>query len=114
MTQLPLLGSDGSLPTRTIGPFKTQLLKWVGNKQRFAHEILSYFPATFGRYYEPFVGSGAVLGTLAPRRATAGDALRPLVELWQQVAENPGLVARWYADRWGRIQWEGKIKAYEA
>ena len=34
-------------------PFKTQLLKWIGNKQRFAHEIISYFPRSFGQYYEP-------------------------------------------------------------
>ena len=36
-----------------VPPFKTQLLKWIGNKQRFAHEIVSYFPATFGTYHEP-------------------------------------------------------------
>jgi len=24
-----------------VAPFKTQLLKWIGNKQRFAHEITS-------------------------------------------------------------------------
>ena len=48
-------------------PFKLQLLKWIGNKQRFAHEIISYFPGKYDGYYEPFVGSGAVLGTLAPR-----------------------------------------------
>ena len=50
-------------------PFRLQLLKWVGNKQRFAHEIISYFPAKFDAYYEPFLGSGAVLGTLAPDKA---------------------------------------------
>ncbi len=25
-------------------PLKKQLLKWIGNKQRFAHEIINYFP----------------------------------------------------------------------
>ena len=49
-----------------VKPFKTQLLKWIGNKQRFAHEIVSLFPERFGAYYEPFLGSGAVLGTLNP------------------------------------------------
>jgi len=28
-----------------IVPLKGQLLKWIGNKHRFAHEIVSYFPA---------------------------------------------------------------------
>ena len=34
-----------------ISPFRKQLLKWVGNKQRFAHEIASYFPSNFGTYF---------------------------------------------------------------
>ena len=38
------------------------LLKWIGNKQRFADTIISYFPDTFNDYYEPFweefVGEG--------------------------------------------------------
>ena len=37
------------------------LLKWIGNKQRFAETIISYMPETFNNYYEPFLGSGAVL-----------------------------------------------------
>ncbi len=49
-----------------VQPFKVGLLKWIGNKQRFAHQIASYFPSQFNRYIEPFVGSGAVLATLAP------------------------------------------------
>jgi DNA adenine methylase len=47
-------------------PFKRQLLKWIGNKQRFAAEIVSHFPSRIGTYFEPFLGSGAVLGTLSP------------------------------------------------
>jgi len=55
-------------------PFRLQLLKWVGSKQRFAHQIVRHFPARFGTYFEPFLGSGAVLGTLRPARAVASDA----------------------------------------
>ena len=54
-------------------PFKTPLLKWIGNKQRFAHTIASYFPKRFGTYFEPFLGSGAVLATVAPEVAVATD-----------------------------------------
>ena len=49
-----------------VPPFRTQLLKWIGNKQRFAHEIASYFPTDVKTYYEPFLGSGAVLATMQP------------------------------------------------
>lgn len=38
-----------------VPEFKTQLLKWVGNKQRFANEIIRYFPSEFNCFYEPFL-----------------------------------------------------------
>ena len=65
----------------------SQLLKWIGNKQRFAPQIISCFPYEFETYFEPFLGSGAVLGTLAPESAVASDALEPLVGIWQTLVE---------------------------
>ncbi len=68
---------------RSVQPFRTQLLKWIGNKQRFAHEIISHFPTQYDTYFEPFLGSGAVLGTLAPTRAVGSETLGPLIEIWK-------------------------------
>jgi DNA adenine methylase len=45
---------DATVQRLMVPPFKSQLLKWIGHKQRFAHEIVSYFPAHFGTYFEPF------------------------------------------------------------
>jgi DNA adenine methylase len=96
-----------------VPPFKTQLLKWVGNKQRFAHEIASRFPSRFGRYYEPFLGSGAVLATLAPPAALASDTFEPLVEIWQTLHDEPETLKLWYADRWRAAMAGDKVAAYE-
>lgn len=87
----------------TVAPFRTQLLKWIGNKQRFAHEIASMFPLDFGAYYEPFLGSGAVLGTLAPARAVGSDIFAPLIEIWQTLHQDPDLLKEWYQERWIRM-----------
>jgi len=95
------------------GPFRLQLLKWIGNKQRFAHEIASYFPARFGTYFEPFLGSGAVLGALAPKRAFASDAFEPLMEIWLALKESPEELKRWYAERWQRVHCGDKVAEYE-
>ena len=100
-------------PTRDVAPFKAQLLKWIGNKQRFAHEIISYFPPTFKTYYEPFLGSGAVLATLAPERAIGSDAFKPLAEIWKTLRANPNKLKTWYAERWNRIGKETKETVYE-
>ncbi|MCA2991557.1 MAG: Dam family site-specific DNA-(adenine-N6)-methyltransferase [Gemmatimonas sp.] len=98
---------------RTVAPFKSQLLKWVGNKQRFAHEIVSFFPVKIRTYYEPFIGSGAILGTLAPARGVAGDALKPLIEIWQTLTNDRQLVVDWYTRHWNRAQEIGKKEAFE-
>jgi DNA adenine methylase len=112
--QLPLPFASFELaPTNQVKPFRTQLLKWIGNKQRFAHEIISYFPKTFGAYYEPFLGSGAVLGTLAPASAVASDALQPLIEIWQALRENPDQLKQWYEERWHVYQKMGGVDGYE-
>ena len=45
------------------------LLKWIGNKQRFAETIISYMPEQFNNYYEPFLGSGAVMANYYTKAA---------------------------------------------
>lgn len=99
---------EGNLPKP-----KKQLLKWIGNKQRFAHEIVSYFPSEFHTYYEPFLGSGAVLGTLAPERAIGSDLFKPLIDIWQTLREDPETLKKWYAERWQLMTHGDKVKEYE-
>ena len=80
------------LPVRPKG----QLLKWVGNKFKYAHVITSYFPVGYKRYIEPFVGTGAVLATLAPQRGIGGDVLTPLIEIWELVQNDPQTLVDYY------------------
>ena len=100
--------------TADVTPFKTQLLKWIGNKQRFAHEIISFFPERFGTYHEPFLGSAAVLGVLSPKRAEASDCFAPLIEIWKNLKDDPALVVDWYRTRWEQMRGGDKVAAYEA
>jgi DNA adenine methylase len=97
----------------SIRPPAGQLLKWIGNKQRFAAEVVSYFPRNYRRYFEPFLGSGAVLATLAPRDGVASDVFPPLVEIWRSLVENPSELKEWYSERWQRMARADKIAAYE-
>ncbi len=98
---------------RLVAPFKRPLLKWIGNKQRFAHEIAAHFPAEFGTYWEPFLGSAAVLGTLAPKKAVGSDNFGPLVEIWQALRSDPGTLKSWYADRWHKAMTGTRLEEYE-
>ena len=94
-------------------PFKSQLLKWIGNKQRLAHEIISFFPDRFGTYHEPFLGSGGVLGVLAPKKAQASDSFGPLIGIWKELQGNPENLKRWYRERWIHASEGPKTERYE-
>src|SRR5215212_9979808 len=99
--------------TYQVEPFKTQLLKWIGNKQRFAHEIVSYFPTQFDCYFEPFLGSGGVLATLAPKKAIGSDVFKPLIEIWQMLHDSPTTLKQWYLDRWQAMMKGDKVSEFE-
>jgi len=105
--EAPLPASGGSKP------FRIQLLKWVGNKQKQADAIIRYFPQQFGTYFEPFLGGGGVLGVLAPKKAVASDAFAPLVQIWQTLHEDKEELKRQYAERHALIERLGKKAAYE-
>ncbi|HXX20094.1 MAG TPA: Dam family site-specific DNA-(adenine-N6)-methyltransferase [Candidatus Acidoferrum sp.] len=111
---MQLILFDEATAPRSVRPFTAQLLKWIGNKQRFAHEIVSYFPEQFNRYFEPFVGSGGVLATLSPKHATASDNFSPLIEIWQTLHDDPEQLKEWYRKRWHRMKQAGnKVRGYE-
>ena len=95
-----------------VEPFKTQLLKWIGNKQRQAHVIASFFPERYGTYFEPFLGSGAVMGTISPERGRGSDAYGPLIQIFQQLHADPEILKGWYAERHALIAQFGKVEAY--
>ncbi len=94
-------------------PFKSQLLKWVGNKQKQAGEIISFFPQTYNTYFEPFLGSGGVLGVLAPKKAVASDVYSPLIEIWQTLQTDKELLKAQYTERYFLSQELGKKEAYK-
>ena len=78
------------------------LLKWIGNKQRFAETIISYMPEQFNNYYEPFLGSGAVMAQLLYQNSTtstprfthsyASDILPFLIDIFNIVKYEPCLL----------------------
>ena len=84
------------------------LLKWIGNKQRFAPLIVSAMPTSFNDYYEPFLGSGAVLAELKSssntglfptfNEAHAADILPFLVDIFNMTRDNPDALACYYKD----------------
>lgn len=97
----------------TFVPPKSQLLKWIGNKQKFAVEITKTFPKKFNRYIEPFLGSGAILATVAPQNGLGSDTFKPLVEIWQKLATDYIGLIEWYAERRNLLEKGTKEEVYK-
>ncbi len=75
----PIAGGISLTPLR---PF----LKWPGGKRWAAQRIADLVrPHLTGRYYEPFLGGGAVFFHLRPRKATLSDANNELIEVYEAV-----------------------------
>lgn len=82
------------------------LLKWIGNKQRFAETIVSYMPNQFKNYYEPFLGSGAVMAELLHEdrcmiyphfeHCYGSDILPFLIEVFDYVRNSPDQLIDYY------------------
>jgi DNA adenine methylase len=77
---------EALLQERTIGlkPF----LKWPGGKRRLVSNLLRLAPKRFNRYFEPFLGSGALFFGLSTKRAVLGDVNVELIECYVQLRNN--------------------------
>ena len=63
-------------------------LKWAGGKRQLADTIRSFCPDRFSKYYEPFVGAGAILFDLQPKHAVINDLNEQLYYTYLAVRDN--------------------------
>jgi DNA adenine methylase len=70
------------------------LLKWPGGKRNLIKKILPLIPPQFNRYFEPFLGGGALFFALQPPQAHLSDNNGELMLAYLQVRDQPGAVIR--------------------
>lgn len=70
------------------------LIKWPGGKRALLSEIIPKMPSSFGTYYEPFFGGGAVFFALTPEKAVISDANEELINAYIQVRDNPDVLIK--------------------
>lgn len=68
-----------------ISPF----VKWAGGKRQLLEDINKRMPKNYNRYYEPFVGGGAVLFYLQPKDAIINDINKALMNAYRQIKKSP-------------------------
>ena len=64
------------------------VVKWVGGKRQILDKIQKHIPKHISTYYEPFVGGGAVLFALQPKKAIVNDINGELINLYKVIKDN--------------------------
>ena len=63
-------------------------IKWAGGKTQLLEQISTRMPKDYNRYFEPFLGGGAVLLSLQPFSAVVNDCNPLLVNTYIQIRDN--------------------------
>jgi DNA adenine methylase len=48
-------------------------LKWAGGKRQIINELAERMPKKFNKYFEPFIGAGALFFEIKPENSTVND-----------------------------------------
>lgn len=75
---------------KKMSPF----VKWAGGKKQLIEKIRDRIPSEYNTYYEPFVGGGAVLFELRPKKAVINDVNEQLINIYRQLKAEPFAVIR--------------------
>lgn len=75
-------------PLIEIESLAKPFIKWVGGKQSIARNLINFFPKSFERYYEPFLGGGSVFFTLSHPCAILSDENEWLVDTYLALKED--------------------------
>lgn len=73
------------MSTLQTSPF----VKWAGGKRQLLPKLIAKMPTQYGRYFEPFVGGGALLLALNPKQAVINDINEQLINVYCQLKQNP-------------------------
>lgn len=62
-------------------------VKWAGGKRQIIDKLKMYAPDEFNTYYEPFVGGGALLFELSPKKAVINDYNEELMNVFNCIKD---------------------------
>lgn len=60
-------------------------VKWAGGKTQLLERLKAKMPDSYGRYFEPFIGGGALLLSLQPNNAVINDVNSQLLNVYRQL-----------------------------
>lgn len=79
---------------RSLSAEPRSFVRWAGSKRGLLTHILPHVPDDFGRYFEPFLGSGALFFLLTPDEAVLNDRCSDLITTYQAIEKDARAVAQ--------------------
>jgi len=59
------------------------IVKWAGGKRQVLNELINRLPQKYNKYFEPFIGGGALLFALCPHQAYISDLNEELLSVYK-------------------------------
>lgn len=77
-------GGSENMSDSNMQPF----VKWAGGKRQLLDALSERMPETYGDYYEPFIGGGALLFCLQPEKAFINDINQELIHTYTEIRDH--------------------------
>jgi DNA adenine methylase len=69
--------------------FSKPFLRWAGSKKKLIPKLIDYWSDDYGRYFEPFVGSGQLFFSINPEKSILSDTNKELIQTYQNIKTHP-------------------------
>ncbi len=63
------------------------IVKWAGGKRQILNELIKRMPQKYNKYFEPFIGGGALFLSIAPKEAYISDLNEELLNVYRCLSD---------------------------
>lgn len=97
----------------TVPSVVRPFVKWAGGKRQLLKKLIDNCPATYGTYFEPFVGGGALFLAIHPPKAVISDINEELINAYRVIKLEPDRLIRSLCQRHNNAQDFYRVRAQD-
>lgn len=89
------------------------VIKWAGGKRQLLPELRRRLPSSYNRYFEPFIGGGALYFDIAPFDAYISDINPELVNLYEVIRDDVEALISDLSSHENSLEYYNEIRALD-
>lgn len=89
------------------------VIKWAGGKRQLLPELRRRLPSSYNRYFEPFIGGGALYFDIAPLDAYISDINPELVNLYEVIRDDVEALISDLSSHENSLEYYNEIRALD-